>query len=73
VIKLAANVPSSVCMNNAIFLKENDIRRLRSVEINEADYFLTNYRYHPEEYPLNQEVFKIIVDNQKIMSVFKMR
>jgi hypothetical protein len=73
VIKLAANVPPPVCMNNAIFLKENDIRRLRLVEINEADYFLTNYRYHPEEYPLNQEAFTIAVDNQKIMSVFKMR
>jgi hypothetical protein len=72
VIKLTANIPQ-ICMNNAIFLEKHDISRLQLVSINEADYFLTNYRWHPESYPLNQEVFTIIVDNQKIMSVFKVR
>jgi hypothetical protein len=72
VIKLAANVPQ-ICMNNTIFLEKHDISRLRLTHINQADYFLTNYRWHPESYPLNQEVFTIAVDNQKIMSVFKMR
>ncbi len=72
VMKLAVNVPPPICMNNAIFLDKQDRSRLNFVHINQADYFLTNYRYHPEEYPLNQEVFTIVVDNQKIMSVFKL-
>lgn len=72
VIKLAANLPP-ICMNNAIFLKKEDITRLQMGPVNQSDYFLTNYRWHPEAYPLNQEIFTIVVDNQKIMSVFKMR
>jgi hypothetical protein len=70
-IKLAANVPPPL-INNAVFLERRDISRLRLVHINQADYFLTNYRWHPQSYPLNQEVFTITVDNQKIMSVFKL-
>ena len=72
VIKLAANIPY-LCANNAIFLEKHDINRLQLAHINHADYFLTNYRWHPEEYPLNREVFTIVVENQKILSVFKMR
>jgi hypothetical protein len=71
-IKLSANVPPPL-VNNAIFLEKSDVKRLRLVNINEADYFLTNYRWHPQEYDFNNEVFTIIVDNQKIMSVFKLR
>jgi len=72
VIKLSANVPPPL-LNNAIFLERHDINRLRLTSISQADYFLTNYRWHPQAYPLNQEVFTIAVDNQKIMSVFKLR
>ncbi len=71
-IKIAANV-LPVCMNNAIFLERQDRSRLNFVDINQADYFLTNYRWHPEEYPFNQEIFAVVVDHQKIMSVFRMR
>ena len=71
-IKIAANV-LPVCMNNAIFLDRQDRNRLNFVDMNHADYFLTNYRWHPEEYPFNQEIFAVVVDHQKIMSVFRMR
>jgi len=71
-IKLSANVPPPL-INNAIFLERRDIKRLQLTGISQADYFLTNYRWHPQAYPLNQEVFTITVDNQKIMSVFKLR
>lgn len=71
-IKLSANVPPPL-INNAIFLEKSDINRLRLVNVSNADYFLTNYRWHPQAYDFNNEVFKIIVDNQKIMSVFKLR
>jgi len=72
IIYLSANVDPPL-MNNAVFLKKHDISRLRLTDIAQADYFLTNYRWHPQAYPLNQEVFTITVDNQKIMSVFKLR
>lgn len=72
VIKLSANVPPPL-IHNAIFLEKSDIKRLQLTGIAHADYFLTNYRWHPQAYPLNEEVFTIAVDNQKIMSVFKLR
>jgi len=71
-IKLSANV-SPPLINNAIFLDRRDIKRLRLTGVDQADYFLTNYRWHPQEYFLHQEVFTVNVDNQKILSVFKLR
>jgi hypothetical protein len=70
-IKLAPHIQPAVY--NTIFLDKQDRRRLKFVPINQADYFLTHYRWHPGEYPFNQEVFTIVVDKQKIMSVFKLR
>ena len=72
IIKLSANVPPPL-INNAIFLEKSDVNRLRLVNVSNADYFLTNYRWHPQAYEFNKEVFTIVVDNQKIMSVFKLR
>jgi hypothetical protein len=37
----------------------------------EADYFITNYRYHPQDYPYQDEVFSIWRDKNKILSVFR--
>lgn len=71
-IILSANVPPPL-INNAIFLEKSDLKRLRLANVSNADYFLTNYRWHPQAYELNNEVFTIIVDDQKIMSVFKLR
>jgi hypothetical protein len=71
-IGLTANVMAPL-MNNAIFLEKQDISRLRRANIQQADYFLTNYRWHPQPYQLTNEVYLISVDNIKIMSVFKLR
>jgi hypothetical protein len=72
VIGLNAN-PIAPMVNNTILLEKQDIRRLRHADINKANYFLTNYRWHPLPYPLSNEVYSITVDNQKILSVFKLR
>ncbi|MCK9196066.1 MAG: hypothetical protein M0P16_03705 [Syntrophales bacterium] len=73
VIGLTANVVAPM-INNAVFLEKQDISRLRRAnDIHQADYFLTNYRWHPQPYKSANEVYSISVDNQKIMSVFKLR
>jgi hypothetical protein len=72
IIGLLAN-PVGPSINNSIFLEKGDIERLRHANIHQANYFLTNYRWHPQPYNLTNEVFSISVDNQKIMSVFKLR
>lgn len=72
VIGLSAN-PIAPMINNSIFLEKQDIRRLKHADIHHANYFLTNYRWHPQPYKLTNEVYTISVDNLKIMSVFKLR
>lgn len=72
VIGLTANVIAPL-INNVVLLERQDIRRLRPADIHQADYFLTNYRWHPHPYKSADEVYSISVDNQKIMSVFKLR
>ncbi len=72
VIKLSANVPPPL-RNNTVLLDRHDISRLQMTSVPQADYFLTNYRWHPEPYPFDNEVYAIAVDKCKILSVFKLR
>jgi hypothetical protein len=37
----------------------------------DADYFITNYRWHPQDYRLSGEVFSVWYDDAKILSVFR--
>lgn len=73
VINLAANSFPSLS-NNFIFLDQEDRARLQITNENQADYFLTEYRWHPEPYTNGHEVFNItLFGGRKIMSVFRLR
>ena len=66
-----ANYPGIV---NSLMLNEADQARLRYVpEPGEADYFITNYRFHPEPYPYPDEVYAVKVGNASVASVFRVR
>ena len=68
---LVANFPGRV---NALMLPAADRARLRYVNSEEdADYFISNYRFHPEPYPVWPEVFSVRVGNASIASVFRIR
>ena len=70
VIKIyVANYPG---MANALILTFNDRKRLMYVEdLREARFFLSNYRWHREEYPYASEYYSIKIDDAKIMVVYK--
>ena len=70
VIKVyVANFPGKA---NLHILPSDDRNRLMYVENpNEAKYFLSNYRWHKEEYPLKDEYYSIKIDGTKIMVVYK--
>ena len=36
----------------------------------EADYYLANYRWHPDDYPLPNKVHDVMAGNQRIMTIF---
>jgi hypothetical protein len=72
VIKVSsANPPGSV---NFLVISPEDRSRLVYVEDpKESKYFMSEYRWHKEDYPYENEVFSIKVGNAKIMSVFKLK
>lgn len=58
---------------NSHIIKESDRKRLIYVDnIDDADYFLSNYRWHKEGYPLGKEYYAIKVGNANIMVVYKL-
>ncbi|MES2179431.1 MAG: glycosyltransferase family 39 protein [Gemmatimonadota bacterium] len=66
-----ANFPGMV---NSIMLRPADQRRVRFVPPSEyADYFITNYRFHPEQYQWTNEVFSVRVGNASAASVFRLK
>ncbi len=57
---------------NARILKPDGRNRLIYVDNpDEAEYFLSNYRWHKEEYPYKNEYYSIKIDEAKIMVVYK--
>ncbi len=61
-------------MLNSTMLPNRDRARLRFVGMDEpADYFVTNYRFHPQAYPYTHEVYAVRVGNASIVSVFLIR
>lgn len=59
---------------NAAILPEEEAKRLNFVrQIEQADYFITNYRWHPQDYSYPNEIFTLRLGNAKILSVFRLR
>lgn len=62
-------------INSNYWLLPEDIRQRLQLVVNreEADYFLANYRWHPEEYDLPNKKGEIMAGNQRIMSIFALK
>ncbi|MBA7482183.1 hypothetical protein ES707_17665 [subsurface metagenome] len=66
-----ANKPGK---NNAYILPYEDRKRLVYVKnLDEAKYFLSNYRRHRGEYPYKEEYFSIKFGEAKFMVVYKLK
>ncbi len=66
----AANYPGEI---NAYMLDPDDRARLVYVrDIKEAKYFLSNYRWHKEEYPCKDEFYALKANGIKIMVVCRL-
>ncbi len=60
-------------MNSYLLAPDQAGRIQFTNDINEARYFVTNYRAHPQDYPYPNEVFNVTIDGAKIVSVFQLR
>ncbi len=69
ILVTAANYPGK---SNKATLSESQRKRIRFVSKDEATYFISNYRYYPEDYPYSS-IHKIIVGGNTINEIFKLK
>ena len=65
----AANVSA---IDNWKLVNEGDSRIKLVDEIEDADYYISNYRFHPNEYPY-QRVYSINRQGSRILSIYKIK
>ncbi len=70
-IKLSAVSPPALYVE--YMLPGEDAARLTFVDVEDADYFLTNYRWHPDDFPYPEKFFSVYVDEMEIMTVYRLR
>jgi hypothetical protein len=71
VVKVAGANPAEF---NRLMLPAFQRERLQFVENpDSADYFITNYRWHPGDYPYPFEAHQVRADGRRVHSVFKLR
>jgi hypothetical protein len=71
VIKVnTANFPGKL---NAKILEAKERERLQYVSLEDATYFLSDFRYHPQDYPFGRQFYSINVNGAKIMAVYKLK
>ena len=63
----AANISA---IDNWKLVNERDSRIILVDKIEDADYFISNYRFHPKEYPY-QRIFSINRQGSRILSIYK--
>lgn len=72
-IKVYAPDPSPANMNRMMMPMYQRDRMMFIDKPDSADYFITNYRWHPEPYPYQFEVHQVRSDGRRIHSVFRLR
>jgi len=59
---------------NQYMLPKHHQKRIQIVSsIDDADYFMTHYRWHPDSYDVGKRIFKLERDNIHIASIYKLR
>jgi hypothetical protein len=59
---------------NILYLSVDNQQRIIAVDkIKDANYFISNYRYHPDDYPYQNEIYSISRDKNKLLSIFKIK
>jgi hypothetical protein len=59
--------------NNSLILKPEQSQRIKYVPVQEADYFMTAYRWHPQTYAdsMGTEIHTLHTEGIKILSIFR--
>ncbi|MCW3121872.1 MAG: phospholipid carrier-dependent glycosyltransferase [Flavipsychrobacter sp.] len=71
-INVCSNL-SAYIENNTLGLRPEDRKRVHFTPPDQADYFITNYRGHPEDYDGVNVDYSISVLNSTVLQIFKLR
>jgi len=59
--------------NNLLMLPAEDRSRFQIVDFANAEYYITNFRMHPEDYPSNNIEYSETVLNSTIMRIYRLK
>jgi hypothetical protein len=68
---ISTNVGSAT--NTIDLLRPEQRARIKFVSTQEAEYFITEYRWHREPYPYWEDIYRVKVNGLRILSVFRLR
>lgn len=72
-IRIATNgIQSLLVKNNMMLLEERDSKRIKRVDPEFSDYFVTNFRSHPEDFEYPHVQYSIVVQNSTVLCIYKM-
>ncbi|MCF8423643.1 MAG: glycosyltransferase family 39 protein [Bacteroidia bacterium] len=74
--KIFVYAPNPPCEGNTVMLPKKDQKRFAFIHYeNKPDYFITNYRDHPEDYNNEEleEVKSFTILNNKLITIFKFK
>lgn len=60
------------CAFNTNLLTQNEKQRIRLVKKEEAKYFITNFRGHPEDYQAYTLIHEVVADNNTINAIYQL-
>ncbi len=70
--EISVNVETDSGVYAVDILPADESFRIKVVsDLKNAEYFIGNYYLHPAPYPYTNEIYEVIVDNAKILSVFR--
>jgi hypothetical protein len=73
-ITFIAPMPSPAAFNILILPQELQDRIVFVEDFNQADYFLSTYRFHPKDYEFqDKEIHQVKAFGRRVLSVFKLR
>lgn len=73
-IYIEADPVFQFCQMNALIIRPEDRKRIVfTYDRSSADYFLSNFRWHPGDFNFGKSVYQINVGDEKIMEVLKLK
>ncbi len=69
---MVSTIYPEIMQNNIDMMEDEDRNRLKIVHPDSCQYFITNFRFHPDDFPLKEE-YSFHVLNSTVIRIYTMR